>query len=81
MLARAGTSCGAYSWWVPWRARKAMGVAAPVVGEWCSKMVIGEAGLPQGVALDIEATLWKWGSSLRPVPPITPILTGSVLLS
>lgn len=77
MLARAGTSWGANSWCVPWRARKAMGVGVPVLGEGCSKTVMREAGRPQGVVGKREATAWKLGREERPVPPITATRTGA----
>ena len=54
-----------------------MGVGWPVVGEgWC-RMEIGDEGAPQGVVRAREATWVKCGSSLRPVPPITAMRTGS----
>ena len=43
MLARLGTSCGANWWFTPCRARKAM--LTPL---W-ERMLMGEAGEPQGV--------------------------------
>lgn len=77
MLAREGTSCGASSWWRPWRERKATGVGWPVVGEgWC-RMEMGEEGAPQGVVGWRVATGVKFARAWRPVPPMTAIRTGS----
>jgi hypothetical protein len=48
-----------------------------VGGVGCSKMVMREAGRPQGVVGRREATAWKFGRDERPVPPITAMRTGA----
>jgi hypothetical protein len=78
MLAREGTSCGASSWWAPWRARKAMGIGRlPAEGEWCTRMEMGEEGRPQGVGIVRVAATVKPGRCWIPVPPMTAMRTGS----
>lgn len=71
MLARAGTSCGANWWWMPWRARKATGTPL------CRAMRMGDDGKPHGVSGLTVAMGSKPGIRLRPVPPITAMWTGS----
>ena len=96
MLAREGTSCGAYSWCKPWRERKAtlsgggevreaevLDVDSGLVGArrgW-ERIVIGLEGGPHGVVREgCVSGSWamgvKWGSEVRPVPPIIAIWTG-----
>lgn len=65
---------------MPWRARKAIGIGLPVDGDGCSEMVIGLDGVPQGVGMSSDATGEKLGSDSRPVPPITAMCTGSVVV-
>lgn len=43
---------------------------------WCSAMVMGEEGVPQGVVMWRAATGVKPGRVSRPVPPITAMWTG-----
>ena len=54
-----------------------MGIALPPSGLGCSRMVMGEAGLPQGVSMCRFALGVKPGMDSRPVPPMTPIRMGS----
>ena len=54
---------------------KAMGIGFPVVGDGCSKMLMWEEGVPQGVVGVRVAAWWKLGSVERPVPPITAMRT------
>ena len=78
MLARDGTSEGVNWWLRPWRARKAIGTGGcdGPLGEGCSAMVMGAEVVPQGVVSLSAATGVKPGRLSRPVPPMTPILTG-----
>ena len=48
----------------------------PVLGDGCSRMVIGEDGFPHGVGILREAARVKEGRVDRPVPPMTAIRTG-----
>lgn len=59
MLAREGTSCGAYSWCTPWRGRKAIGIGLPVDGDGWWRIDMGPEGLPHGVSKSIVATCSK----------------------
>jgi hypothetical protein len=59
ILAREGTSCGAYSWCKPWRARKAIGIGLPVEGDGWWRIEIGLDGLPHGVSTSKVATCSK----------------------
>ena len=79
MLARAGTSWGAISWCRPWRDRKATGMGLPSAEEWC-RTVMGEEGVPHGVVGLSEATGVKPGRDCRPVPPITAMGMGAVVV-
>jgi hypothetical protein len=54
-----------------------MGMGAPVVGEGCWRMEIGDEGEPQGVEGERVAARVKFGRLWRPVPPITAMRTGS----
>lgn len=79
MFARAGISCGAYSWCRPWRETKAIGTGFASDeddGVWC-RIEIGEEGFPHGVEMFSSATGVKPGRLDRPVPPMTAIRTGS----
>ena len=58
-----------------------MGMGFPVVGEGWWRMDIGADGEPQGVSIFKLATSSKFGRSLIPVPPITPINTGAAAVS
>jgi hypothetical protein len=78
MLARAGTSEGLNSWFVPCRARNAIGTGVSGdVGEGCSRTRIGADGFPHGVLRDRAATGEKPGRDSRPVPPMTAMEMGS----
>jgi hypothetical protein len=77
MFAREGTSWGAISWCRPCRLRNATGTSFPLVEQVWWRIVIGEDGVPHGVETERHATWVKLGSSLRPVPPMTAMWTGS----
>jgi hypothetical protein len=55
-----------------------MEMGAPVVGEGCWRMEMGEDGVPQGVLGVSVATCVKPGRDWRPVPPMTAMGTGAV---
>jgi len=69
MFARLLISCGATSWYNPWRERKAIWI------EPCEMMVMGEDGVPHGVVISIVAATVYPSNFGIPVPPITAIWT------